>query len=285
MYPIVFLRVLEYYSGILILTTNRVGQFDEAIKSRIHISLYYPNLNEDSTGKIWKMNIRRVQTGSLDIDLDEKAILNFSKKHWLAGNERPSRRWNGRQIKNAFQTGIALANWDFAHEKTDARGPRPLLTDKHFKVVAQTSAHFDDYISKMHNVEDEDTWAVVAQREQFREDSVSLTSPQGSRRATNKRTRNRKGQEPDESGWGGIGDETEEDKADTDDANSDEKISLSKSEALKFEKLLKSMKNDVGGRHRGADDERSVARDRPRRRKGPETIAEEDQSEDDDEFL
>ena len=51
-----------------------------------------------------------------------------------------------------------------------------------------------------------------------------LTSPQGSRRAINKRMRKRKGQEPDESGWGGIEDETEEDKADIDDTNSDEKI-------------------------------------------------------------
>lgn len=33
----VFLRVLEYYAGILFLTTNRVGTFDEAFKSRIHM--------------------------------------------------------------------------------------------------------------------------------------------------------------------------------------------------------------------------------------------------------
>lgn len=36
----VFLRVLEFYAGILFLTTNRVGTIDEAFKSRIHISLY-----------------------------------------------------------------------------------------------------------------------------------------------------------------------------------------------------------------------------------------------------
>lgn len=36
----VFLRALEFYSGILFLTTNRVGTIDEAFKSRIHISLY-----------------------------------------------------------------------------------------------------------------------------------------------------------------------------------------------------------------------------------------------------
>ena len=43
----VFLRTLEYYSGILFLTTNRVGALDPAFKSRIHISLYYPNLTKN----------------------------------------------------------------------------------------------------------------------------------------------------------------------------------------------------------------------------------------------
>jgi SpoVK/Ycf46/Vps4 family AAA+-type ATPase len=41
----VFLRTLEYYDGILILTSNRVGTFDEAFKSRIQVALHYPNLD------------------------------------------------------------------------------------------------------------------------------------------------------------------------------------------------------------------------------------------------
>jgi SpoVK/Ycf46/Vps4 family AAA+-type ATPase len=43
----VFLRVLEYYQGILILMTNRVGTFDEAFKSRVQLALYYPQLSEE----------------------------------------------------------------------------------------------------------------------------------------------------------------------------------------------------------------------------------------------
>lgn len=35
----IFLRALEYYSGILFLTTNRVGSIDEAFRSRIHMRL------------------------------------------------------------------------------------------------------------------------------------------------------------------------------------------------------------------------------------------------------
>jgi len=34
-----FLRVLEYYAGILILTSNRVGTFDEVFKSRIQVAI------------------------------------------------------------------------------------------------------------------------------------------------------------------------------------------------------------------------------------------------------
>lgn len=40
----VFLRILEYYEGILFLASNRVGVFSEAFKSRIHVALYYPPL-------------------------------------------------------------------------------------------------------------------------------------------------------------------------------------------------------------------------------------------------
>lgn len=44
----VFLRVLEYYNGLLFLTTNRVGTIDEAFKSRIHLSLYYVSASPSS---------------------------------------------------------------------------------------------------------------------------------------------------------------------------------------------------------------------------------------------
>ena len=42
-----FLRVVEYFEGILILTTNRVGTCDEAFKSRIQLALHYPPLSEE----------------------------------------------------------------------------------------------------------------------------------------------------------------------------------------------------------------------------------------------
>ncbi|OCK84604.1 P-loop containing nucleoside triphosphate hydrolase protein, partial [Lepidopterella palustris CBS 459.81] len=68
----VFLRVLEYHSGILFLTTNRVGMIDEGFNSRIHISLYYPPFDWTTTKAIWRMSFRRVHDS---VDADEKSLL------------------------------------------------------------------------------------------------------------------------------------------------------------------------------------------------------------------
>lgn len=49
----VFLRVLEYFNGLLFLTTNRVGDIDEAIISRcIALIRYHPPGLEDRR-RIW----------------------------------------------------------------------------------------------------------------------------------------------------------------------------------------------------------------------------------------
>jgi hypothetical protein len=156
------------------LTTNRVGSFDEAFRSRIHISLYYPKLGKKETTKIWEMNLRRIEEAKdVDVDIDEVGIREFYKKHWNANEKKTSRRWNGRQIKNAFQTALALANWDF-HENTDSNLTRPKLKASHFKQVAKTSNHFDDYLAEVFREgEDQyaDMFAMVAKRERLRNDT------------------------------------------------------------------------------------------------------------------
>lgn len=49
----VFLRVLEYYRGILFLTSNRVTVIDDAIMSRSTVHLKYGKPDADSLRKIW----------------------------------------------------------------------------------------------------------------------------------------------------------------------------------------------------------------------------------------
>ncbi|KAI9704612.1 MAG: hypothetical protein M1820_005525 [Bogoriella megaspora] len=169
----VFLRVLEYYAGVLILTTNRVGEFDEAFRSRIHISLYYPKLDHESTLQIWKMNLRRLEEASaINVDIEKDEILAFAKQHWKETKDRPGRSWNGRQIKNAFQTALALANWHFHDTKHGKKLERPLLKVKHFALVAETSAHFDDYLNETHGADDvQGAYSLMAAREGLRMDT------------------------------------------------------------------------------------------------------------------
>ncbi|EGP92754.1 uncharacterized protein MYCGRDRAFT_31554 [Zymoseptoria tritici IPO323] len=49
----IFLRVMEYYEGIMFLTTNRVETFDQAFQSRIHIQLEYKDLDAASRLSVW----------------------------------------------------------------------------------------------------------------------------------------------------------------------------------------------------------------------------------------
>jgi hypothetical protein len=51
----VFLRVLEYFNGLLFLTTNRVDDIDEAIISRCIAMIKYHSPNHDDRRKIWQV--------------------------------------------------------------------------------------------------------------------------------------------------------------------------------------------------------------------------------------
>ncbi|KAL8688805.1 MAG: hypothetical protein Q9218_005370 [Villophora microphyllina] len=141
----VFLRVLEFYSGILFLTTNKVGHFDEAFKSRIHVKLYYPILDKRATLKIWKMNLERLAKSKKTMEVEADEIYEYARTHYRELHKKGKTTWNGRQIKNAFQTAIALAEFD-----ANQRQGKPVLALEHFKVVAQAAEDFDDYLYGLH---------------------------------------------------------------------------------------------------------------------------------------
>ena len=100
----VFLRVIEYYDGILILTSNRVGTFDEAFKSRLQLALHYENLKLKDRRKIWENFIKRLETlEETGVDFDDLyKHVNDLAKHEL----------NGRQIRNAITTARQLALYE-----------------------------------------------------------------------------------------------------------------------------------------------------------------------------
>ncbi|TVY84619.1 putative AAA domain-containing protein [Lachnellula suecica] len=109
----IFLRQLEYYKGILVLTTNRVADCDPAFKSRIHISLHYPDLEFDARKEIWKTFIMKAQKGEKKPQGMELEEIDRLAAHPL----------NGRQIKNLVGSARSIAreseeNLDASHITT-----------------------------------------------------------------------------------------------------------------------------------------------------------------------
>ncbi|KAI1751862.1 hypothetical protein F4782DRAFT_170857 [Xylaria castorea] len=166
----VFLRTLEYYSGILFLTTNRVGKIDRAFKSRIHFSLLYKKLNRERTIRIWKNNLRRVQhefkIEGREINCKGNEILEFAKKHYKELKESDDLIvWNGRQIRNAFQTAIAIAAYNASQHSGAGGGVIPILDASQFEMVARSAKQFDKYLKKASLNTDAEMARIAAERE------------------------------------------------------------------------------------------------------------------------
>lgn len=153
----IFLRVLEYYEGIMFLTTNRVQTFDAAFQSRIHISIEYPELDAKSRRKVWKSFLdqhdvaqaasrekppkalpsaaKAGQNGAgIRQEDDEEAL---HQKRTLPHAMKPSDidiladlPMNGRQIKNILKNAQLLAS---------QRGVA--LSRDHVKAVMEVTQH------------------------------------------------------------------------------------------------------------------------------------------------
>ena len=82
----------------MFLTTNRIGSFDEAFKSRIHLAVMYPALSPASRKSLWETFLRKASPGSSLGWLDPESLERIS-----------SVDLNGRQIKNIARTAAALA--------------------------------------------------------------------------------------------------------------------------------------------------------------------------------
>jgi hypothetical protein len=65
----VFLRKMEYFDGVLFLTTNLVHQFDDAILNRIHLMMKYEKLDKDTR--------KTVITRFLERTYDGRGLLNI----------------------------------------------------------------------------------------------------------------------------------------------------------------------------------------------------------------
>jgi SpoVK/Ycf46/Vps4 family AAA+-type ATPase len=95
----VFLRLMEYYQGILFLTTNRAEDFDPAFMSRIHLVIDYKPLTVARRARIWE---------NLSSNMRKDETMNRSGYRALAKDFNI----NGREIKNLLRTAWSLAKQD-----------------------------------------------------------------------------------------------------------------------------------------------------------------------------
>ena len=144
---------MEYYNGILFLTTNRPGVLDEAVKSRVHLSLRYDALGLKETLAIFRINIEKLKkieeqrskaTETDPLFIMEKQILEFAENHFNTNTDKLG-RWNGRQIRNAFSIASSLAHF----EGDENPGLQRVLRAEHFKEVHNATLLYDKYRKKV----------------------------------------------------------------------------------------------------------------------------------------
>lgn len=83
----VFLRLMDYFRGIMFMTTNRSSVLDPAVLSRITLNIKYPDFTVETRRKIWQS---KLDDAKLRIDsIDKLAQLNL----------------NGREIRNMVRLG------------------------------------------------------------------------------------------------------------------------------------------------------------------------------------
>ncbi|KAI1485452.1 hypothetical protein F5X96DRAFT_332167 [Biscogniauxia mediterranea] len=105
----IFLRQLEYFQGILFLTTNRVQTFDDAFQSRIHIALPYKDLDIKAKKAVFRIFIERVRSSTTTHSSSSSTMTKHHQFTEADYSDLARHDLNGRQIKNTVLTAQALA--------------------------------------------------------------------------------------------------------------------------------------------------------------------------------
>ncbi|ORY62059.1 uncharacterized protein BCR38DRAFT_466837 [Pseudomassariella vexata] len=123
-----------------------------AFTSRIHVSLYYPELDLGKTNQVFKINLemirQRFKEKGRTIVIDE--IENFASSHFV---NYPFARWNGRQIRNACQTALALSEFEAQgsnHKVIEAPNSLVHLKISHFETVQKAYLEFTKYMDDLY---------------------------------------------------------------------------------------------------------------------------------------
>ena len=123
--------------------------------------LHYPQLEKRSASKICRLNLNAIHSRykaagrRIKIDIDD--IEEYIRSYWDMNEEA---RWNGRQIRNACQTALALAEYDAQppNKKYDLSvhsDAKVHLKEDHIKRVSDAYLKFHQYLKKVHGTDSE----------------------------------------------------------------------------------------------------------------------------------
>lgn len=96
----VMLRVVEYFSGVLFLTSNHIDAIDPAFLTRISLALHYDSLDESARKRVW-MNL-----------LIKSGYENLIQNGTICVGQLAQFPLNGREIKNVLRLAISIAAED-----------------------------------------------------------------------------------------------------------------------------------------------------------------------------
>lgn len=117
----VFLRLLEYYDGIMFLTTNRGDNFDPAVLSRVTLALHFRRPTEEGRATIWTNLLKNA--GVTVSEKEAKALASMDI--------------NGREIKNAINSSVSLAAADGT-----------AVTYEHIREIVDASVVFTEEVKR-----------------------------------------------------------------------------------------------------------------------------------------
>ncbi|KAK7402549.1 hypothetical protein QQX98_011687 [Neonectria punicea] len=138
-----FLRTMEYFLGLLFLTSNGIGLFDEAVMSRIHLAIRYDRPTDAQRKAIWRSLFDKLEedqpdgfagqrtasnsyvAGCSDEDVKPRlAIPQSTRDVALSRDSYPENfQLNGRDIRNILLSTISVARFEALNASRYGKSP------------------------------------------------------------------------------------------------------------------------------------------------------------------
>lgn len=121
----------------------------------IKVIIHYKNLTQEYRNVIWNQFFDKLEDERDDIEIRRNC------RSYVMEDMTES-TWNGREIRNAFQTAVALAYYEFSQKENKKPNEVAVLTSKHFEKVCRITLEFKYYLEDVNDGLDENQRAALA---------------------------------------------------------------------------------------------------------------------------